>query len=191
MPRSYLIYTLIAVGQARQIAVPSASALAIHTRTAQLQDKVEQQHLKRLVLNYEQREEAEELKGIFRLRCFKKFLTFLWSHGSPTSCRCYQDTICWMTCKDYPIWMIISRDILLVSLTAIEQDGSSDPRLHTTAIYCWLDSGPSLLWLAFYIRSTQKVAHQLILHSHCAWSKNRRLSGDGSHGFSVFSHVLQ
>ena len=28
-----------------------------------MQDKVEQQHLKRLVLNYEQREEAEELKG--------------------------------------------------------------------------------------------------------------------------------
>ncbi|KJA29027.1 hypothetical protein HYPSUDRAFT_33531 [Hypholoma sublateritium FD-334 SS-4] len=50
--------------QARQIAVPSASALAVHTRTAQLQDKVEQQHLKRLVLNYEQREEAEELKAM-------------------------------------------------------------------------------------------------------------------------------
>ena len=29
-----------------------------------MQDKVEQQHLKRLVLNYEQREEAEELKGM-------------------------------------------------------------------------------------------------------------------------------
>ena len=28
-----------------------------------MQDKVEQQHLKRLVLNYEQREEAEEVKG--------------------------------------------------------------------------------------------------------------------------------
>ncbi|KAF5321012.1 hypothetical protein D9619_001892 [Psilocybe cf. subviscida] len=47
----------------RQIAVPAASALAVHTRSAQLQDKVEQQHLKRLVLNYEQREEAEELKA--------------------------------------------------------------------------------------------------------------------------------
>jgi len=43
--------------------VPAASALAVHTRSAQLQDKVEQQHLKRLVLDYEQREEAEELKG--------------------------------------------------------------------------------------------------------------------------------
>jgi regulator of nonsense transcripts 2 len=49
--------------QHRQLAVPSASALAVHTRSAQLQDKVEQQQLKRLVLNYEQREEAEELKG--------------------------------------------------------------------------------------------------------------------------------
>jgi regulator of nonsense transcripts 2 len=28
-----------------------------------MQDKVEQQHLKRLVLDYEQREEAEEFKG--------------------------------------------------------------------------------------------------------------------------------
>jgi regulator of nonsense transcripts 2 len=30
-----------------------------------MQDKVEQQHLKRLVLDYEQREEAEELKGTY------------------------------------------------------------------------------------------------------------------------------
>lgn len=49
--------------QTRQLAIPSESALAVQTRTAQMQDKVEQQHLKRLVLNYEQREEAEELKG--------------------------------------------------------------------------------------------------------------------------------
>lgn len=33
------------------------SALAIHTRTAQLQDKAEHEELKRLVLKYEQREE--------------------------------------------------------------------------------------------------------------------------------------
>jgi len=51
--------------QARQLAVPAASALAVHTRSAQLQDKVEQQQLKRLVLNYEQREEAEEMKGAY------------------------------------------------------------------------------------------------------------------------------
>jgi regulator of nonsense transcripts 2 len=45
------------------LAVPAASALAVQTRSAQLQDRVEQQELKRLVLNYEQREEAEEMKG--------------------------------------------------------------------------------------------------------------------------------
>ncbi|EGO00054.1 hypothetical protein SERLA73DRAFT_88877 [Serpula lacrymans var. lacrymans S7.3] len=50
--------------QARQLRIPAESALAVHTRSAQLQDKVEQQHLKRLVLNYEQREEAEELKAL-------------------------------------------------------------------------------------------------------------------------------
>ncbi|PFH51566.1 hypothetical protein AMATHDRAFT_74915 [Amanita thiersii Skay4041] len=49
--------------QVRQLAVPSSAALAVHTRSAQLQDKVEQQHLKRFVLDYEQREEAEEFKG--------------------------------------------------------------------------------------------------------------------------------
>ncbi|KAF8633394.1 hypothetical protein AX17_004565 [Amanita inopinata Kibby_2008] len=50
--------------QIRQLAVPSGSALAVHTRSAQLQDRVEQQHLKRLVLDYEQREEAEELRAL-------------------------------------------------------------------------------------------------------------------------------
>ncbi|KAJ7680426.1 ARM repeat-containing protein [Mycena polygramma] len=50
--------------QTRQIAVPAASALAVHTRSAQQQDRVEQQHLKRLVLDYEQREEAEEMKAL-------------------------------------------------------------------------------------------------------------------------------
>lgn len=49
--------------QARQIAVPAESALAVQTRTAQMQDRAEQQQLKRLVLNYEQREEAEDRKG--------------------------------------------------------------------------------------------------------------------------------
>jgi len=48
----------------RQLAVPAASALAIHTRSAQLQDKEEQQELKRLVLDYEQREEAEEMRAL-------------------------------------------------------------------------------------------------------------------------------
>jgi regulator of nonsense transcripts 2 len=50
--------------QARQIAVPAESALAVQTRTAQMQDRAEQQQLKRLVLNYEQREEAEDRKGL-------------------------------------------------------------------------------------------------------------------------------
>jgi len=42
---------------AHELSIPSMSALAIHTRTAQLQDKAEHEELKRLVLNYEQREE--------------------------------------------------------------------------------------------------------------------------------------
>ncbi|KAI5123948.1 hypothetical protein M0805_006362 [Coniferiporia weirii] len=50
--------------QAKNIAIPADTALATHTRTAQLQDKVEQQHLKQLVLDYEQREEVEELKAL-------------------------------------------------------------------------------------------------------------------------------
>ncbi|KAI0071735.1 transcription factor [Panus rudis PR-1116 ss-1] len=48
----------------RQLAIPAEAPLAVQTRTAQMQDKVEQQHLKQLVLNYEQREEAEELKAL-------------------------------------------------------------------------------------------------------------------------------
>ncbi|KAI0039246.1 hypothetical protein FA95DRAFT_1474226, partial [Auriscalpium vulgare] len=51
--------------QVRQLATPAESALAVQTRWAQMQDKVEQQCLKRLVLDYEQREEAEELRGPF------------------------------------------------------------------------------------------------------------------------------
>ncbi|KAH9917919.1 transcription factor [Epithele typhae] len=50
--------------QTRQIAIPAESMLAVQTRTAQMQDKVEQQQLKRLVLNYEQREGAEEVKAL-------------------------------------------------------------------------------------------------------------------------------
>ncbi|EJD02975.1 transcription factor [Fomitiporia mediterranea MF3/22] len=49
--------------QAKKIAIPANTALAAQTRNAQLQDKVEQQHLKKLVLDYEQREEVEEFKG--------------------------------------------------------------------------------------------------------------------------------
>lgn len=58
-----ILHRFLIFEQTRQLAVPAESALAIQTRTAQLQDKVEQQQLKRIVLDYEQREEAEELKG--------------------------------------------------------------------------------------------------------------------------------
>jgi regulator of nonsense transcripts 2 len=57
--------------QVRQLAIPSESALAVQTRSAQEQDKVEQQHLKRLVLDYEQREEAEEIKGGSNMLTFR------------------------------------------------------------------------------------------------------------------------
>ncbi|KAH9915683.1 ARM repeat-containing protein [Fomitopsis serialis] len=50
--------------QARQLAIPAESTLAAQTRAAQMQDKVEQQHLKRLVLQYEQREETDEMKAL-------------------------------------------------------------------------------------------------------------------------------
>lgn len=50
--------------QTRALAVPSESALAVHTRTAQQQEQEEQKQLKRLVLDYEQREEAEEMKAL-------------------------------------------------------------------------------------------------------------------------------
>ena len=53
----------------RELAIPAESTLAVQTRTAQMQDKVEQQQLKRLVLDYEQREEAEELRGKLRIPC--------------------------------------------------------------------------------------------------------------------------
>jgi len=60
--------------QTRQLPIPVTSALAVHTRSAQLQDKAEQQHLKQFVLDYEQREEQEEIKALqerakgFRIR---------------------------------------------------------------------------------------------------------------------------
>lgn len=49
--------------QARELAIPETTDLAIQTRSAQLQDKVEQQQLKKLVLDYEKREGVEEQKG--------------------------------------------------------------------------------------------------------------------------------
>ena len=61
--------------QMKQLAIPAESPLAVQTRTAQLQDKVEQQHLKKLVLDYEQREEAEELRGEFLYPLTSSILT--------------------------------------------------------------------------------------------------------------------
>jgi regulator of nonsense transcripts 2 len=64
---STMTFTLVtkrgAKQQVRAIDVPAEAPLAVQTRSAQRQDKEEQQHLKRLVLDYEQREEAEERKG--------------------------------------------------------------------------------------------------------------------------------
>ncbi|KDQ21888.1 hypothetical protein BOTBODRAFT_50425 [Botryobasidium botryosum FD-172 SS1] len=50
--------------QTRELPIPASSSLAVHTRSAQLQDKVEQQQLKKLVLDYEQREGVEEMKAL-------------------------------------------------------------------------------------------------------------------------------
>ena len=49
----------------RELAVPISSALAAHTRTAQLQNEQEQELLKRLVLNYGEREEENEIRCKF------------------------------------------------------------------------------------------------------------------------------
>ncbi|KIJ40979.1 hypothetical protein M422DRAFT_209705 [Sphaerobolus stellatus SS14] len=57
--------------QTKQLPIPATSALAVHTRTAQLQDKAEQQHLKQFVLDYEQREEIEEIKALERTKGIK------------------------------------------------------------------------------------------------------------------------
>ncbi|QRW21674.1 eukaryotic translation initiation factor 4G [Rhizoctonia solani] len=49
--------------QTRQLPVPIDTELVRQTREMQLQDKAEQQQLKRIVLDYEHREEAEEQKA--------------------------------------------------------------------------------------------------------------------------------
>jgi regulator of nonsense transcripts 2 len=49
----------------RELAVPISSALAAHTRSAQLQNEQEQELLKRLVLNYGEREEENEIRCKF------------------------------------------------------------------------------------------------------------------------------
>lgn len=43
--------------------IPSSASIAVHTRTQQMHDRVEHQQLKKLVLDYEQREEEAERKS--------------------------------------------------------------------------------------------------------------------------------
>lgn len=50
--------------QMKALPIPVSSSLAINVRSAQAQDKEEQQHLKQLVLDYEHREEIEEMKAL-------------------------------------------------------------------------------------------------------------------------------
>ncbi|KAF8609017.1 transcription factor [Ceratobasidium sp. AG-I] len=49
--------------QTRQLPVPVETELVKQTRQSQMQDKAEQQQLKRIVLDYEQREDAEEQRA--------------------------------------------------------------------------------------------------------------------------------
>lgn len=48
----------------RELEIPTSSTLAAQTLSAQIQNKQEQEQLKRLVLDYEQREELAEMKGL-------------------------------------------------------------------------------------------------------------------------------
>lgn len=50
--------------QTKELVVPESAPIAVHTRNAQLQDKFEQQQLKKLVLDYEYREGMEEYQGM-------------------------------------------------------------------------------------------------------------------------------
>lgn len=54
---------LIVFSQTFSMEIPRESSIAMHTLEKRAQDKAEQQQLKRLVLDYEQREEASEKQG--------------------------------------------------------------------------------------------------------------------------------
>ena len=70
----------------RELAVPISSALAAHTRSAQLQNDQEQELLKRLVLNYGEREEESETKCGFHSTLAGAILTlFLALQVNPKS----------------------------------------------------------------------------------------------------------
>ncbi|KIO28448.1 hypothetical protein M407DRAFT_71750 [Tulasnella calospora MUT 4182] len=64
----FMKFTLLSRKGNRQITkdlvVPESAPIAVHTRNAQLQDKFEQQQLKKLVLDYEYREGMEEYQGM-------------------------------------------------------------------------------------------------------------------------------
>lgn len=47
--------------------IPLESAIAVHSLEKRAQDKAEQQQLKRLVLDYEQREEQAEKQGMLAI----------------------------------------------------------------------------------------------------------------------------
>ena len=48
----------------RSLDIPVDSAIAVHSRTYQMQSKAEQEHLKRLVLQNERRQGQSEMQGM-------------------------------------------------------------------------------------------------------------------------------
>lgn len=67
-PQNVMKFTLLSrkgnKQQVKQLPIPATSTLAVHVKSAQAQDKEEQQQLKQLVLDYEHREEIEELRAL-------------------------------------------------------------------------------------------------------------------------------
>jgi regulator of nonsense transcripts 2 len=67
--------------QVKQMEVPSDSLLAISTRNKQEAEREEQQQLKQIVLNYEEREEANARSGMYdsdTAYCFPRFTDIIW-----------------------------------------------------------------------------------------------------------------
>lgn len=62
-PLCYKIDIGVTVAQTRSVEVPAESAIAVHTRSKQLESKAEQEQMKRLVLDYEARAEEERRRG--------------------------------------------------------------------------------------------------------------------------------
>jgi regulator of nonsense transcripts 2 len=59
----------------RAVDIPADSAIAVNSRSYQLQNKAEQEHLKRLVLQNERRQEQSEKTG----ECLVKDFLWRWS----------------------------------------------------------------------------------------------------------------